>query len=1314
MPKTFPLRRPSSAALTLFAVLLAAGPATADTLTVTDFGDNAAGTPPGTGNGNPGDLRSQMLAAAQGDIITFACNAPPCTITLNGPLPPIRDNLTIDGGATGRVVIDGNNLYRAFFVDTGTVALSNLAIRNVRAKGGNGGQGGGGGGAGLGAGLFVNEAGAVVTVTRVAFSNTTVIGGNGGDIYVDDVTKYGGGGGGGLGGNGGMNGTANSSGPGGGGGGVLGNGTNSTIGLSGTGGAGGGGGGGGGFLGTGGSGYGGDIGGAAGNSAPAGSGGGGGGFGGGGGGAGENPTANGGDGGFGGGGGSGGFRYNSPVGGGAGGPGGGGGGGGGINSPGGAGGLLTPGIGGANGASDTSSGGGGAAAGPAIFVRNGNLTTVESTSIGETATGGGGGEDASPGTASSAAVFNFAGTVNGVITAGPLADVLPAPSFGLTVATAGTGTGTITASAGGIVCPGTCSASILSFSNGAYTTVTLTAAATGGATFTDWSGDCSGAATTATVTMSEARACAARFTAAGGPPAPAPTPTPTPAAPPTPAFVASPIPATLNADTVGAGAGSFSFASSFANPASLSFTATQGGGAPLPSWLTFDPATVSFTYNVPIPADLPIQPLGDGRAARADSRAAWANTVYPLLVRVAEIPVTLNAAGGDQNYSSTIRMSFHAPRPTVAISALSLSLDGALGNGPSGRSALSFDGGQVVFETAATNLFPAAANAQSDIVRYDALSGNRDRLSQTAIPGGGVANAANGASNAPAVSADGRFSAFASEAPGITLIPALGLRQVYRAGLAYPRRALNAAVTPAPDFVSITADGQAGNGPSGNPALSLDGRYVVFESTATNFGPGLDGTRQVWRKDLVTGELLLISGAAGPGNGASGNAAISWDGRWVVFQSTATNLAAGASGNQIYLKDIATGSLRLVSAVGGRPGNAGSTMPRIDGRAGRVVFVTAATNLGFANLAGKPQIVAADLASGAIRLASPGIGGLAANGDSDQPSLSADGRFVAFRSTATDLVAGIAGNGFSQVWLRDIDRGVTALVTQTAAGTAGGGNSANPALAGDASALAFASDARDLVNGNPAAGQTYLAANPLPLPEKTGYWYQPGAANGQGWLMERRGTSAYVGGLVYDTDGRATWATGFCTGSGLTCSGTLATWSGGTAFGDAGPGAPTTTAGPAFSLATAADGRTTGLAVGDAAAVALAPFPIGGTATTAYAGLPQAGWWYEPAAGNSANGYFLAIATQPQRDGSVAQIGYFSVLSFDATGRAVWYAAQARLGADLAFAGTLHQYAGGGSDAAAIGQVRIVFDGTDRASVNLPNGRTAMITRWRF
>jgi hypothetical protein len=208
--------------------------------------------------------------------------------------------------------------------------------------------------------------------------------------------------------------------------------------------------------------------------------------------------------------------------------------------------------------------------------------------------------------------------------------------------------------------------------------------------------------------------------------------------------------------------------------------------------------------------------------------------------------------------------------------------------------------------------------------------------------------------------------------------------------------------------------------------------------------------------------------------------------------------------------------------------------------------------------------------------------------------------------------------------------------------------------------------------------------------------------------MERWGNRAYVGGLAYDGQGRSQWLAGFCTLSGLSCSGTL------TAAGAAGPG---------FSLVTAATGSSATLSVGGAAAQTLTPFPIGGSRTTGYAGLPQAGWWYEAAAGNQV-GYFLDIDSQPQADGSVAQIGYLSVLAYDAAGRPVWQSAQATLGADLGFSGTLMQYAGGApfgastpaapASAAIVGPVRLTFDGTDAARITLPDGRTASLSRYRF
>ncbi len=862
-----------------------------------------------------------------------------------------------------------------------------------------------------------------------------------------------------------------------------------------------------------------------------------------------------------------------------------------------------------------------------------------------------------------------------------IGDVVPRRT--LTIASPSNGT--VRDGGGDLVCGTSCSASYT-----AGTSVTLTATPAAGYVFAGWTGDCTGTDNPLTFTINATRSCAATFslaTAGGGN-----SNTPAPSVPATPpAFVTTPVPLTLDAATVGTGTGSVSFASAFANPSALAFSVASASTTPLPAWLSFDPASVSFSYNVPLPADLPIQPIADAtpdasRTGRADARAAWANTLYPPLIRIAQIPVTLTASGAGQSYASTIRMSFYAPRPRVAVAAISLSQDGAVGNARANRPALSFDAGQVVFQTAATNLFPAAPNTDTDIVRYHALSGTRDRLSQTAIPGGGVANAANGAALNPAVSSDGRFAAFAADASGITLTPSGRVRQVYRTSLAHPRIDLDPATTPAPDFVSATPDGIPGNAPSDKPALSEDGRFVVFESAATNFAQGLDGTRQVWRKDLATGALALVSAAAGPGNAPSGNPAVSWDGRFVAFESAATNLTANpGSATQVYLKDMTSGAIRLVSASAGTPANAAATSPVIAARADRIAFVSAATNLGSQNQAGRNQVLTADLATGRLDLVAA---------DADQPAISADGRFVAFRAAA---------NGIQQIWVRDTARAVTALVTQTAAGTPGTGPSWAPAIAGDAATIAFASDARDLVNGNPAPGQAFIAANPLVLPEKPGYWYMPAIGGGQGWVMERWGDRAYVAGLAYDTNGRSQWLAGFCNLSGLTCSGRL-------------------NQGPVFTLETAASGTAATLTVGATAPQTLALFPIGGSATTGFAGLPQTGWWYEPDAGNGV-GYFLAVNTQAQANGAVAHVGYLSVLGYDARRQPVWQVAQATLGADLGFSGTLMQYAGGmpfgGASAATasasqIGQVRMTFTGTDRARIALPDGRVATLERFRF
>jgi len=400
---------------------------TAATFTVTAFTDTAAGTPPGTGTGAAGDLRSAILlanTAGGANTINFSCPSAPCTITLNGPLPPITSSLTLDGGIFGSVIIDGNGAYRAFFVDTGTVVISSLQIQNTLAKGGDGGSAFiacGGGGAGLGGALFVNgiTASAAVTVEQTYFLGNSAHGGNGCAI---SGRSGDGGGGGGLGANGGA-GDLSSGGTytNGAGGGVLGPGAPGSNGAS-IDGVNGGLGGGGGTdsngdpadpAGMGAAGYATNTAGQNGNG-PSGLGGAGG-FGGGGGGG----VIQGGAGGFGGGG------AGSED---SGGNGGAGGGGGGSNNSGGTGGALAT-ISGGNANRGTffsnGSSGGGVAAGPDVFVNQGTVTFVDSVSQNPTAVAGTAGTGAQAGGLDATPAFSFAGTVNGASVAGPAAGALP-------------------------------------------------------------------------------------------------------------------------------------------------------------------------------------------------------------------------------------------------------------------------------------------------------------------------------------------------------------------------------------------------------------------------------------------------------------------------------------------------------------------------------------------------------------------------------------------------------------------------------------------------------------------------------------------------------------------------------------------------------------------------------------------------------------------------------------------------------------------------------------------------------------------------
>ncbi len=266
----------------------------------------------------------------------------------------------------------------------------------------------------------------------------------------------------------------------------------------------------------------------------------------------------------------------------------------------------------------------------------------------------------------------------------------------------------------------------------------------------------------------------------------------------------------------------------------------------------------------------------------------------------------------------------------------------------------------------------------------------------------------------------------------------------------------------------------AGNGASSAPSISSDGQLVAFVSLATNLVAGVSG-QQIYVRDRLTGQTTLASKSSTGviGDGVSSAPALSADGRYVAFLSASTNLVAGSSGTQIYLQDRQTGLTTLISQDNSAtpvPGNGVSAAPTISSDGRFVAFASLSTNL-VAGVGANQQIYIHDrLASvnGVTSLISKDtVTTAAGNGTSSAPSLSGDGRFVAFVSAATNIVAGFSGQ---QVYVHDRNtgaNGTNSLISQDNSGApnAGNQNSSSPSISGDGRYVAFTSLATNVATG---------------------------------------------------------------------------------------------------------------------------------------------------------------------------------------------------------------------------------------------------------
>ncbi|WP_104108360.1 PD40 domain-containing protein [Nocardioides sp. 616] len=387
-----------------------------------------------------------------------------------------------------------------------------------------------------------------------------------------------------------------------------------------------------------------------------------------------------------------------------------------------------------------------------------------------------------------------------------------------------------------------------------------------------------------------------------------------------------------------------------------------------------------------------------------------------------------------------------APGSTTRVS---LAGDGTQPTADSRNSAISADGRFVTFETAAPNLVPGDTNGQGDVFVRDLATGTTSRVS---IRSDGTQ--ASGTSYDPSISADGRYVAFQSYAalfPGDTN----GKADVY----VHDRTARSTSL------VSLDSAGALANEDSRRPAISGDGRFVTYESWATNLVPG-DTNRayDVFVHDRSTAVTTRVSVATGGAQASGSEPAISGDGRYVTFQSSAASLLPGASsGAPVFVHDRSTGVTRPVSvAIDGTPSGASHSSISADGRF--VAFESPESTLVPGDTHGPGDVFVRDLTTGVTTRVSVATGGAQANESSWKPAISSDGRFVTFESWASNLVP---GDTYDQdVFVHDRSTGVTRLASVGSAGPGPGGSSYNPSVSADGRRVAFHSAATNLVSGD--------------------------------------------------------------------------------------------------------------------------------------------------------------------------------------------------------------------------------------------------------
>ena len=391
-------------------------------------------------------------------------------------------------------------------------------------------------------------------------------------------------------------------------------------------------------------------------------------------------------------------------------------------------------------------------------------------------------------------------------------------------------------------------------------------------------------------------------------------------------------------------------------------------------------------------------------------------------------------------------------------------------------SSLSADGRYEAFSSLSSDLVPGDLNQTTDVFLRDLVTGVTTLISRTA-----TGESANGSSYQAVISSDGNYVAFRSNAINLNVT---GINSANYWSQVYRWSRLSGETV----LVSINAGGDNGGGhDSQGPSISGNGQRIAFESYANDLLTGVTDANSgsdIYLRDFVggTGTTTLVSRMASDphntGNRPSSSPIMSRDGSRIVYRSYAMNLDAdttdinGLSGEDLVVFEIASSINEFVSVQTdeGTTGNSSSERSEqslsADGR--YEVFTSWSNDLVINDTNTTMDVFLKDLQTGAITLISQNTLGYSANGSSFSASISPDGQYVVFVSTATDLtVTGIqSNNGNPQIYRWHRPTSQIVLVSVNAAGDNGAGNySESPTISGDGLRIAFLTYATDLVSG---------------------------------------------------------------------------------------------------------------------------------------------------------------------------------------------------------------------------------------------------------